>query len=1017
MNRLIFLILSAALVAGAGRAGAGQTWNNRVWSSDDGLMDNRIVSVKQSSDGLLWVATAKDVVRFDGLEFKPLTVSVEAASVGKIQALFIDSLDRLWIVKAKGEIVCVDGGKVVMSIPSSTGKQNPGSPSIVEEKAGVVLFCFPNGEFLRVHDGKSEPVTKEGSVLGENRLVVRDGLGQIWFSQGSRGFGIIKEGRLSILETLRVNCLAGAHSGGVWICSGNELWRYTEAGSLQKICSLPGDLVNVNPRAFHEDRRGCLWVGSHDAGLFRFDGTSFTKISSLYPRISSVDEDMEGNIWVGTPDGLNQLKPAVVTFLGSGDDVFYGNAMSITEDRDNFLWVVWITGRITKSPVSRLMESATFGSNSTTEEKNIRSAQCVLADPSGGLWFGTEDSGVCKWQNGVVTTNLTIANGLPGSFVTALHMTQDGTLWFGASTESKDRCGLVRWKSGSVQSYSLPADSRAITAITSDTNGCCWIATYGGYLLRVDSNGVLIDETGCMGQGRYTIYSLCLTPDGSLWIGFSGKGLGRLKNGRFRVYRMEQGLNENSIARIRFDGFDRLWFAGDKGLFCVRFEDFDDVDAGRSRLVQSVVYGKNEGLLNLRATGFFWPGDIRDTAGRLLFGMQGGIAVINPLKSGNILSPPPVIIDRVELDGRTIADYGEGGDIFPDPAQPVPVDLRQNIQARLRIPPGSSHLEISFLAPSYKLPECTLFRCRLLGLSSEWSEMGAQRSISYYGIRHGDYQFQVIARNSDGVWSKTGASLALTIEAYWWETVWFRVGGPLAAAGLLLTGIIIFLRRRQKLQIERLELLQATEKERSRIAADLHDEMGSNLTQIGLLCEKAGNDLSHPAMAKDHLDKAVANSHMLSQQLDAVVWAVNPANDTLEGFIEYLSDYAQRFLMLADIRLRMAVPEELPPVSFPSASRHQLFLAVKEALHNVVKHAAATLVTLRIRLESGEVVVEVEDDGKGIDRTRNDSVGADGLGNMARRMERLKGRCEYRPGKDGRGTLLLFAMPLGLTEV
>jgi signal transduction histidine kinase len=290
--------------------------------------------------------------------------------------------------------------------------------------------------------------------------------------------------------------------------------------------------------------------------------------------------------------------------------------------------------------------------------------------------------------------------------------------------------------------------------------------------------------------------------------------------------------------------------------------------------------------------------------------------------------------------------------------------------------------------------------------------VGAQRSVSYYGIRPGDYQLEVVARNSDGILGEPNTLLALTVEPYWWETLWFRVGGPFVGVGGLLFAILFFLRRRQRFQIERLELQQATEKERARIAADLHDEMGSNLTQIGLLCEKAGEDLAHPELAQDYLNKAVANSHMLSEQLDAVVWAVNPANDTLEGFIEYLGEYAQEFLTLANIRLRFAGPEELPLINFPSASRHQLFLSVKEALHNVVKHAAATLVTLRIRLEPGNVVVEVEDDGKGMVASQL-GIGADGLGNMAKRMERLKGNCERRPGKEGRGTLIIFTIPLG----
>jgi signal transduction histidine kinase len=146
--------------------------------------------------------------------------------------------------------------------------------------------------------------------------------------------------------------------------------------------------------------------------------------------------------------------------------------------------------------------------------------------------------------------------------------------------------------------------------------------------------------------------------------------------------------------------------------------------------------------------------------------------------------------------------------------------------------------------------------------------------------------------------------------------------------------------------------------------------------------------------------------------LDAVVWAVDPSNDTLDKTVDYLVDYTQEFLDLAGIRLRLEVAEDLPPVMLSSSCRHQLFLSVKEALHNVETHACATSVTLRIKLGAGTLIVEVEDNGKGLDNGANVAIGADGLGNMAHRMQLLQGLFEIGPGKEGHGTLVRFVMPL-----
>jgi signal transduction histidine kinase len=139
---------------------------------------------------------------------------------------------------------------------------------------------------------------------------------------------------------------------------------------------------------------------------------------------------------------------------------------------------------------------------------------------------------------------------------------------------------------------------------------------------------------------------------------------------------------------------------------------------------------------------------------------------------------------------------------------------------------------------------------------------------------------------------------------------------------------------------------------------------------------------------------------------------VDPSNDTLEHFAQYLSNYAGDFLALAGIRVRLVVPEELPAATLSSVARHQLFLAAKEALHNVVRHAGATRVTVRIRPQPDSVIVEIEDDGRGLDTTTTSAPGADGLANMTRRMARIHGRCEVLPGTEGHGTLLRFAIPL-----
>jgi len=237
------------------------------------------------------------------------------------------------------------------------------------------------------------------------------------------------------------------------------------------------------------------------------------------------------------------------------------------------------------------------------------------------------------------------------------------------------------------------------------------------------------------------------------------------------------------------------------------------------------------------------------------------------------------------------------------------------------------------------------------------------------------------------------------------QQAWFWLLIALVAASLLFAAL-------RYVDSLRLQRENALAQERSRIAQDLHDNLGADLTQMALLGELTLRNLDRPESARLHLEKLFASAHAATRQLDAVVWAVNPAYDTLESVVQHLCKFAQEFLTLAGIRCRLAVPGELPPIALSSPVRHDLFLAVKETLHNVVQHADATLVTLRILIREQELVVEIEDNGKGFPDGKH-LPEQDGLDNIQARMAKIGGRSEYESGPDGRGTRVRMRMPIG----
>jgi signal transduction histidine kinase len=298
----------------------------------------------------------------------------------------------------------------------------------------------------------------------------------------------------------------------------------------------------------------------------------------------------------------------------------------------------------------------------------------------------------------------------------------------------------------------------------------------------------------------------------------------------------------------------------------------------------------------------------------------------------------------------------------------------------------------------------------------QWNEMysigwGGRGEADYSYLPPGQYQFRVQAVTETG--EKAGATLSLpiTVSLPFWQTTWFQGGVLVFLVGALVAAVRNATWRKMQRQLELLNQQRAVELERSRIARDIHDDLGANLTQIALLSELAQTDLAQPVQARSHLEQIFTTAGAVARQLDEIVWAITPANDTLEQFASYVSKFAQDYLRVAGIRCRLDVPESLPKYPMSSAQRHDLFLAAKEALHNVVKHAQADEVWLRLKIGQGALALEIEDNGKGLAEHAAGRPRGHGLANMQNRLGHVGGTFEQH-SRPGLGTLVRLALPL-----
>ena len=811
----------------------------RSWTVDDGTPTNTVMGVVRRTDGYLWVATRVGLFRFNGEEFKSVPrVSAAALPDFVTPAMCEDSRGRIWLGKF-GVVACVGGADIRVFRPGD-GLPDGKPWGMAEDKDGSVWVSYqsPAVPLCRIREGKVEALgpTAAGVSGGDITLLVRDPRGPIWFASGCQ-LGVLRDGRLVTLLTRErpVTCIAAAGHGGVWFGDGAGIWSAREDGRVGPMGEVPGGMVSV----LHEDGRGQLWVACNSektGALFLHENKQFRQVPVACSQIMGLADDREGNLWVSTRrTGLIQVRLRTVELVNPITDMLAG-VQSFCEDRGGMRFAVGVNGPLAYAQGDAWREM--------TEPPGWRGvyAECVATDPLGGVWLGTRGHGLVRWRDGVFS-GVDGADGLEDLWVRSLFPGSKNTLWFGTLNRS-----LYRLRDGRLTRFPVPSGPGFVGALAEDAGGNMWAATQDGLLLRVNGQS-LMDETPQISKPPDAIRCLHATPDGSLWIGYATCGLGRLKQGVFRRFSQDQGIEEKAISQIlTANGDGWLWCAGDRGIFRVPLAELEAVAAGKLDKVHPVLCGSGEGWPVMQASCENWPRAARSRTGELCMPMANGLAIIRSQRClDHPPEPPVVLIDRLTVNGRCAAAYESGLLADGKAGDPPPEDLRGHA-GDLLLGRGVRQVGIEYDIVSFAGRENVRFRYRLEGLDGTWVEAGPQRVAYFSMLPPGRYRFQVTACNNHGVWNDTGTSLDFTVVPYYWQTWWFRRLMLMAVAGTAGGAVWLEMRRRHRRKLERLEREQVIERnraehkralegERARIARDLHDDLGASLTEVAVLAD------------------------------------------------------------------------------------------------------------------------------------------------------------------------------------
>ncbi len=958
-------------------------YNSRTWQTDDGLPHNTIQALVQSRDGYLWVGTLQGLARFDGVRFTVFdSHNTPALSNPSVTALCEASDGTLWVGTSGNGLVRMKGGHFERQSLGDSPRANT-VKSIIETRDGSVWVATLVGIY-RYQSGKSTHYTvKNGLSDDVVRCLYEDG-DSIWIAAGA-GVHVFKNGVISRKKMPIKFSVSSVHGffrdgdGSFWMSFTGGLGHLQNDQSTvyTKVNGLADDTVT----ALTADRHGNLWIGTY-GGVSRLSRDKKISVENdstggFYDQVNAIIEDRDGNIWVGARDGLHQLRPRRFLAYTRQQGLLHNNVTSVLEDRSGNMWFgTWGGG------FARLRGGEIANYTWENNLSNGLSTDLILGmyeDKDGSLLIGTDyEGGTFRFSNGVFTRIWDKVESQTNRVVRAIYRDSSSNLWFAVAY------GLIQGDSN--RKY---LERATIRCITEDRTGTLWVGSNDGLFRRNGTNFDRVNLPG--GLNHETILALYADKDNTLWLGTEKSGMGRLKGGQYTSYTTQQGLWSDDVFEILEDDRGFLWMSCSRGVFRVSKASLGEYGPGEPYKVSCIAYGKADGMESIQCSAVSKPAGWKSHDGRLWFATTKGAVVVDPNAADRFNQKPPAVrIEEVMADKKA-AEVGGGTNL-------------------IRIPPGRGELEFHYTAVSLAVPEKDRFRYKLVGVDPTWVDAGSRRVAYYNNLRPGDYEFRVMAGNNEGVWNPVEARIQVTLRPHFWQVWWFSGFAVLAMAGIVGGAVRNATKVKLQRRLQTLEQQHVIERERTRIARDMHDDLGARLTEIMLLNELAQKNSVNPENLLTHLDKQSSVIQDAAGSVDAIVWAVNPVNDSLDRLANYLYAQAERLLSMRFIHCRFDVPDQLPDYSLSADVRHNVYLAVRETLNNVIKHSGASEVWFRLRITPTALSIVIEDNGDGFSAEDRASAG-NGLHNIEKRMKNLGGsfHLDTQPGK---GTSIRLEVPI-----
>ena len=753
------------------------------WSVEEGLSSTYISAVAQTPDGYLWIATSKNLHRFDGITFHTLHLienrkTREGEDVSA-DTLYVDKGGVLWAGSALGLDRYESGTGDFVTFDAKDGLTADRIRHIKGDINGNLWISFAASYVNRYTDGKFTVFNASHGLEGKKiNAIVEDLKGQLLFGTRENGIFKFQDGSFSRYEvpglddSHAVISMYEDHKGRLWITTNKGLFMLKGKNA---VAYTTRDGLSDNFTTFViEDIDNNMWVGTIN-GLNRLKeerpGSFSFENLMMGHTVTWLMEDMEKSVWVGTDNaGIWRLKDGLFRSYAASGDFSKRLTRSLFEDREGNTWFGTLDGKLFRCPGNDCP-----GPVEVAELPGI-AIMAIAQDENGYLWLGTNGKGVFRLKDGRLI-NFTTADGLSDNLVNSIFKDSKNNLWFGTLD------GVSRYSGGTIDAFRSGDGlvGKEVNNVYETGDSRILVATNKG--LDVLENGRLQKDsitTYLRGVNVTCIY-LEKSPPGSpgdgeiVWIATSGSGLKRLKNGTIFSYTRQDGLDTDFIYQLMEDSRANLWMTSDSGVLRLNKNELNRYADGSIPRVNCSSFGIPDGMSSVEFNNpFSRHTALKTRDGEFWFITAKGISVIHPDKININKFPPPVVIEKIHFNEDPV--FKPRGQI-----------TRKGIE----------YISIYFTAPSLLAPEKIKFKYKMDGIDDDWVyiQPGKERAARYRNLEPCIYTFRVTACNNDGIWNKKGVSVTLILEPYFYQTLFFKIAVLIVFLLLVLSAYVLYKKR------------------------------------------------------------------------------------------------------------------------------------------------------------------------------------------------------------------------------